>query len=81
MKNEEGQFLKNVAEAVVKSRDLFKEKTDDLPKDIQMVPLSFFSFFLLFHNFFFASGNRAIFQRMYQNEISHREWGPQTSQD
>ena len=37
--------LKNVAEAVVKSRDLLEEETDDLPKDIQTVPLSFFSFF------------------------------------
>ena len=36
--------LKNVAEAVVKSRDLLEEKTDDLPKDIQTVPLSFSSF-------------------------------------
>ena len=43
--------LKNMAEAVVKSRDLLKEKTDDLPKDIQMVPLSFFSFFLFFITF------------------------------
>ena len=65
--------MKNVAEAVVKSRDLLKEKTDNLPKDIQMVPLSFFSFFPLFHNFFFALGNCTIFQRMYQKEISHRE--------
>ena len=31
--------MKNMAEAVVKSRDLLEEKTDDLPKDIQMVPL------------------------------------------
>ena len=43
--------LKNTAEAVVKSKDLLEEKTDDLPKDIQTVPLSFFSFFPLFHNF------------------------------
>ena len=43
--------LKNAAEAVVKSRDLLEEKTDDLPKDIQTVPLSFFSFFLFFITF------------------------------
>ena len=43
--------MKNAAEAVVKSRDLFEEKTDNLPKDIQMVPLSFFSFFLFFITF------------------------------
>ena len=69
--------LKNAAKAMVKSRDLLKEKTDDLPKDIQTT----FFLFSSFHNFFFASGNHAIFQRMYQKEISHREWGPQTSQD
>ena len=43
--------MKNVAKAVVKSRDLLEEKTDDLPKDIQMVPLSFFSFFLFLITF------------------------------
>ena len=43
--------LKNTAEAVVKCRDLLEEKTDNLPKDIQMVPLSFFSFFLFFITF------------------------------
>ena len=40
--------LKNAARVVVKSRDLLEEKTDDLPKDIQTVPLSFFLFFITF---------------------------------
>ena len=68
--------LKNAAEAVVKSRDLL---LDNLLKDIQTVPLSFFFFFPLFHNFFFASGNHAIFQRMYQKEISQRVGTPNQS--
>ena len=45
-----GSF-ENTAKAVVKSKDLLEEKTDNLPKDIQTVPLSFFSFFLFFITF------------------------------